>query len=67
MTSEITTEVPIVDVPRHSAERPAVSPTMARIRAAAPFLRALVLVAIVIVLIMFALPRLFAIAAAASL
>jgi hypothetical protein len=67
MTSEITTEVPIVDVARHSAESPAVTPAMARIRAAAPFLRALVLVAIVIVLIMFALPRVLAIAAATSL
>jgi multisubunit Na+/H+ antiporter MnhC subunit len=67
MTTEITTEVPIIDVARHSSETSAVSPTMARFRAAAPFLRALILVAIVIVLIMFALPRLFAIAAAASL
>jgi len=67
MTSEITTDMPIVDVARHSDEPPAVSRSMARIRAAAPFLRALILVAIVIVLIMFALPRVLAIAAAASL
>jgi len=67
MTTEITTEVPIVEGPRHSAESPTVSRSMARIRAAAPLLRALILVAIVIVLIMFALPRVLAIAAAASL
>jgi multisubunit Na+/H+ antiporter MnhC subunit len=67
MTTEITTEVPIVDVARHSDEPSTVSRSMARIRAAAPLLRALILVAIVIVLIMFALPRVLAIAAAASL
>jgi multisubunit Na+/H+ antiporter MnhC subunit len=66
MTSEITTEVPIADIARHSEETSTVSRSMARFRAAAPLLRALVLVAIVIVLIMFALPRVLAIAAAAS-
>jgi hypothetical protein len=40
---------------------------MARFRAAAPFLRALILVGIVIVLIMFGLPRVLAAAAAASI
>ena len=67
MTSEITTDAPIVEVPRHSPETPAVSRSMARFRAAAPIVRALILVAIVIVLIMFALPRVLAIAAASSL
>ena len=63
----MTTEPITQEMERHISAETAVSPSMARFRAAAPLLRALILVGIVIVLIMFALPRVLAIAAAASL
>jgi multisubunit Na+/H+ antiporter MnhC subunit len=63
----MTTEPLTQEIERHNEVDTAVSRSMARFRAAAPLLRALILVGIVIVLIMFALPRVLAIAAAASL
>ncbi len=63
----MTTEPIPQELERHIDADTAVSRSMARFRAAAPLLRALVLVGIVIVLIMFALPRVLAAAAAASL
>jgi len=63
----MTTESITDEMERHIDGDTAVSRSMARFRAAAPLLRALILVGIVIILIMFALPRVLAIAAAASL
>ena len=59
--------LPAEEVVRHTSDGLAVTRSMARFRAAVPFLRALILVGIVIVLIMFGLPRVLAIAAAAPL
>ena len=53
-------------VVRNTSDGLPVTRSMARFRAAAPFLRALILVGIVIVLIMFGLPRVLAAAAAAA-
>ena len=54
-------------VVRNTSDGLPVTGSMARFRAAAPFLRALILVGIVIVLIMFGLPKVLAFAAAAPL
>ena len=62
-----TGSLPAQQIARHNSESLPVTPAMARFRAAVPLLRALLLVGVVIVLIMFALPRVLAIAAAASL
>jgi hypothetical protein len=62
MTTESITE----EMERHNDADTSVSRSMARFRAAAPLLRALILVGIVIVLIMFALPRVLAAAAASA-
>jgi hypothetical protein len=51
---------------RHKTSDVAVTGTMARWSFALPFIRALILAGIVIVLIMFGLPRVLAFAAAAS-
>ena len=48
---------------RHIEERLRVSPSMAALRAAAPFIRAVVLAAVVTALIMVGLPAVLAIAA----
>jgi hypothetical protein len=61
-----TGSLPAEHISRHNARSLPVTRSMARFRAAAPLLRALILVGVVIVLIMFALPRVLAIAAAAS-
>ncbi len=53
-------------VVRNTSDGLPVTGSMARFRAAAPFLRALILVGIVIVLIMFGLPKVLAAAAAAA-
>jgi len=58
--------VNVDQVVRNTSDGLPVTGSMARFRAAAPFLRALILVGIVIVLIMFGLPRVLAIAAAAT-
>jgi hypothetical protein len=63
----MTTEPLTQEIERHNEVDTSVSRSMARFRAAAPVLRVLVLVGIVIVLIMFALPRVLAAAASASL
>jgi hypothetical protein len=52
---------------RHNPDDQSVTTAMARWSVALPFIRALILAAIVIVLIMFGLPRVLAFAAAASL
>ena len=52
---------------RHNADDRSVTTAMARWSIALPFIRALILAAIVIFLIMFGLPRVLAFAAAASL
>ena len=52
---------------RHNSDERSVKTSMARWSVALPFIRALILAAIVIVLIMFGLPRVLAFAAAASL
>ncbi len=52
---------------RHNTDDLPVTTAMARSSVALPFIRALILAGIVIVLIMFGLPRVLAIAAAASL
>ena len=52
---------------RHNGRDQSVTTAMARWSFALPFIRALILAAIVIVLIMFGLPRVLAFAAAASL
>lgn len=62
----MTTEPLTQDAERHNEVDTSVSRTMARFRAAAPVLRVLVLVGIVIVLIMFGLPRILAAAAASA-
>jgi hypothetical protein len=59
--------LPAEQLARHSAEGLPVTRTMTVLRAAAPFLRALILAGIVTALIMIGLPRVLAIAAAASL
>lgn len=61
-----TGSVPAEQIVRHTSTGLPVTRSMTRFRAAVPFLRALVLVGIVIVLIMFGLPRVLAIAAAAT-
>jgi hypothetical protein len=61
-----TGSVPAEEIVRHTSGSLPVTRSMARFRSAVPFLRALILVGIVIVLIMFGLPRVLAIAAAAS-
>lgn len=62
----MTTEPITQEMERHNDVDTSVSRSMARFRAAAPVLRALILVGIVIVLIMFALPRVLAAAAASA-
>ena len=52
---------------RHNVDDRSVTTAMARWSVALPFIRALILAAIVIFLIMFGLPRVLAFAAAASL
>jgi hypothetical protein len=52
---------------RHNADHQSVTTAMARWSIALPFIRALILAAIVVFLIMFGLPRVLAFAAAASL
>jgi hypothetical protein len=52
---------------RHNADDMPVTTAMARWSVALPFIRALILAGIVIVLIMFGLPRVLAFAAAASI
>lgn len=62
-----TDSLPAEEIVRHTSGSAPVTRSMARFRNAVPFLRALILVGIVVVLIMFALPRVLAIAAASSL
>jgi len=52
---------------RHNVDDRSVTTAMARWSVALPFIRALILAAIVVFLIMFGLPRVLAIAAAASI
>jgi hypothetical protein len=59
--------VNVEQVVRNTSDGLPVTGSMTRFRAAVPFLRALVLAGIVIALIMFGLPRVLAIAAAAPL
>ena len=55
------------DVVRHMPENSSVTRSMANLHAAAPLIRVLILIGLVIVLIMFGLPSVLAIAAAATL
>jgi len=62
-----TGSLPAEQIVRHTADGLPVTRSMASFRAAVPFIRALILVGIVIALIMFGLPQVLAIAAAAPL
>jgi hypothetical protein len=59
--------LPAEQIVRHSSDGLPVTRTMTVLRAAAPFIRALILAGIVTAIIMIGLPRVLAIAAAASL
>ena len=62
-----TGSLPAEQIVRHTSDGLPVTNSMTSFRAAVPFIRALILVGIVIALIMFGLPRVLAIAAAAPL
>lgn len=62
-----TSSLPAKQDMRHNADGRSVTSEMARWSVALPFIRALILAAIVIFLIMFGLPRVLAFAAAASI
>jgi hypothetical protein len=62
-----TQTLPAETVSRHSADGLPVTGSMASFRAAAPFLRAIILAGIVTALIMIGLPAVLAIASASSL
>ena len=62
-----TGSLPAEQIVRNTADGLPVSDSMASFRGAVPLIRALILVGIVIALIMFGLPRVLAIAAAAPL
>jgi hypothetical protein len=58
--------IPVDQFVRHTPRAMAVTPSMTTVRAAMPFIRALILATIVTVLIMVGLPTLLAAAAAAG-
>lgn len=62
-----TGSLPAQPVVRHSRDELRVTGTMASLRAAMPFIRAVILAGVVTTLIMFGLPAVLAIASAASL